>query len=98
MRARSRSCPRRLVAGLVAAGTIEIAAGARDAVEDALRAVHHDGAGDARRVEGHERARRRADRMHAAGGGEGRNCGGDDGAPAPRPVRDLELYMVDEVY
>ena len=47
MRARSRSCPRRLVAGLVAAGTIEIAAGARDAVEDALRAVHHDGAGDA---------------------------------------------------
>ena len=33
-----------------------------------------------------------------AGGGEGRNCGGDDGAPAPRPVRDLELYMVNEVY
>ena len=36
MRARSRSCPRRLVAGLVAAGTIEIAAGALDAAEDAL--------------------------------------------------------------
>ena len=50
MRARGRSRPRRLVAGLVAAGTIEIAAGARDAVEDALRAVHHDGAGDALRV------------------------------------------------
>ena len=29
---------------------------------------------------------------------KGRNCGGDDGAPAPRPVRDLELYMVNEVY
>ena len=63
MRARSRSCPRRLVAGLVAAGTIEIAAGARDAVEDALRAVHHDGAGDALRVEGHEGASCRADRV-----------------------------------
>ena len=63
MRARSRSCPRRLVAGLVAAGTIEVAAGARDAVEDALRAVHHDGAGDALRVERHEGARRRADRV-----------------------------------
>ena len=63
MRARGRSCPRRLVAGLVAAGTIEIAAGARDAVEDALRAVHHDGAGDALRVEGHEGASCRADRV-----------------------------------
>ena len=57
MRALSRSRSRPQL------GAAQVAASTRDAVEDAPRAVHHDCARDALRVEGHERASRRAQRV-----------------------------------
>ena len=66
-----------------------VSAGATDAHEDALRAVHHDVVGDALRVEGYERARRRAqlvlcgvDTRHRSVAAEAAEVAGREGAHA----------------